>query len=547
MRFWGVVSTIAMGFLMGLVLAGVGGISAGIKASVVEKRLKSDRIEDYWGTTKLDLEQVEKFIDNQKCSTSGKYFLACVNGVINILEKTNYRLTLSAEVQPAQRKTVQFDNFNERENLVGFNQIYNEGLASTFDFEKLIEKAVKLNSEEPVQFSYALAINGFLSIYRDPHTYILPIAYFNEVTSSSDRSPYFVGVSLEKRMGRVFVRKIFKNSDADQAGLAIGDRILSINGQSLEAKTLSDISILLRSKDFRAFNFVIEREGSQVLKIVQRSYRVLNQVSSEVIENGRIGVIQISKFSLDTCGQVRGILNTFNEDQIPYVILDMRDNPGGRLSEAACLAGLFLGPSQVVYRVKYFDPIAQNEVVLSTGSKIYSGALVVLQNNNSASASELLAGALQEHQRAVVIGQRSFGKGTFQEIEDWTNDEGIKLFRTRGFYLLPSGETTQLSGLAPDFYVPSLPQTASEQMNYFNPISPEFYGLRSHRLSRQLPVSECQVSHSLKPNQNLDKVTLDLSQDQYIAVAKQIVRCPQVMSEIANRFAEEQLLKDLNQ
>ena len=282
-----------------------------------------------------------------------------------------------------------------------------------------------------------------------------------------------LGFLLEKRQGRVLIRKIFKHSDADQAGLIVGDRVLSINGQNLESKTLSDISILLRSKDYRAFNFIIEREGNQVLKIIQRSYRVLNQVSSEVIDNGRIGIIQISKFALDTCGQVRTILNKFNEDQIQYVILDMRDNPGGRLSEAACLAGLFLGPSQVVYRVKYFDPIAQNEVVLSTGGKIYSGALVVVQNNNSASASELLAGALQEHQRAVVIGQRSFGKGTFQEIDDWPADEGIKLFRTKGFYLLPSGQTTQLSGLAPDFYIESLPLTASEQMNYFNPISPE--------------------------------------------------------------------------
>ena len=244
-RIWGIFSTIVMGFLLGMVLAGVGGISAGINAAHLEKRLKSDQVQDYWSTTQLSLEVLEKFINNKKCITSDKYFLACVNGVINILEKTDSRLTLSAEIQKAQRKTVQFDNFNERENLVGFNQIFNEGLASTFDFSKLIEKSIELNKELPLQYSVALAINGFLSVYKDPHTYILPIAYFNEVTSVSERSPYFVGISFEKKSGQVYVRKIFKNSDADKSGLAIGDRVISLNGKGLESETLADISALL--------------------------------------------------------------------------------------------------------------------------------------------------------------------------------------------------------------------------------------------------------------------------------------------------------------
>lgn len=535
MRVWGIFSTIAMGFVLGMILAGVGGISAGITAAHVEKRLRSDRIQDYWATTQLNHDVLEKFINNKKCVTSDKYFLACVNAVISILEKTSSRLTLSAQIQKASLKTVQFDNFNERENLVGFNQIFKEGLAGSFDFEKLIETAIELNKEDPVQYSMALAINGFLSVYKDPHTYILPIAYFNEVTSVSERSPYFVGISFEKKQGRVYVRKIFKNSDADKSGLQVGDRVLSLNGQNIEAKTLAEISMLLKSKNFRSFTFLIERENVQFLKTVQRSFRVLNQVSSEMIPDTNYGLIQISKFSIETCNLVRDAIQEMSNHDMNGLILDLRDNPGGRLSEASCLAGLFLGANQRVYSVKYFDPILPNEVVLSKGDKIYSGALVVLINNNSASASELLAGALQEHQRALVVGQRSFGKGTFQEIESWNDDETIKLFKTKGFYLLPSGETTQLSGLSPDFHVLNPEEETSEQNNYFNPINPEIYGLKSHQLEQTLPLSQCSmniVSHE---------------GDAYISAAQQLLKCTQVMSEVATRFAESQLKIEMEQ
>lgn len=535
MRIWGVFSTIAMGFLLGMVLAGVGGISAGITAAHVEKRLKSDQVQDYWTSTQLSIETLEKFINNKKCITSDKYFLACVNGVINILEKTDSRLTLSAEIQKAQRKTVQFDNFNERENLVGFNQIFKEGLASTFDFSKLIEKSIELNKELPLQYSVALAINGFLSVYKDPHTYILPIAYFNEVTSVSERSPYFVGISFEKKSGQVFVRKIFKNSDADKSGLEIGDRVISLNGKTLDSETLTDISMLLKSKNYKAFNFLIERGSSQFLKTVQRSFRVLNQVSHEMLPDSNFGLIQISKFSIDTCDLVRKAIQEMSSHDVNGLVVDLRDNPGGRLSEAACLAGLFLGANQKVYSVKYFDPILSNEVVLSKGEKIYNGALVVLINNNSASASELLAGALQEHQRALVIGQRSFGKGTFQEIENWNDDDSVKLFKTKGFYLLPSGETTQLSGLSPDFVVMSEDEETSEQNNYFNPINPEIYDLKSHRLEQSLPFSQCPMSFS----------TTDT--DRYLSAARQLLKCTHVMSEVASRFAEQQLKTELDQ
>ncbi len=524
-----------MGFILGMVLAGVGGISAGITAANVEKRLKSDRIQDYWASTQLSHDVLEKLINNKKCITSDKYFLACVNGIISILEKTSSRLTLSAEIQKATLKTVQFDNFNERENLVGFNQIFKEGLAGSFDFEKLIDKAIEQNKEEPAQYSMALAINGFLSVYKDPHTYILPIAYFNEVTSISERSPYFVGISFEKKAGQVFIRKIFKNSDADKSGLQVGDRVLSLNGQNLVSKTLAEISLMLKSKNYRAFTFVIERQNTQFVKTVQRSFRVLNQVSSEMITDTNYGLIQVSKFSMNTCDLVRHAIQEMSNHDVNGLILDLRDNPGGRLSEASCLAGLFLGPNQRVYSVKYFDPILPNEVVLSKGEKIYNGALVVLINNNSASASELLAGALQEHQRALVVGQRSFGKGTFQEIESWTDDESIKLFKTKGFYLLPSGETTQLSGLTPDFHVLNPEEETSEQNNYFNPVNPEIYGLRSHRLEQTLPLSQCTMSY------------IATDSDAYLSAAKQLLKCTHVMSEVATRFAEQQLKFELEQ
>lgn len=476
LRIWGIGIAIAMGFVAGLVLSGIGNARSGFLANANLNLSETYRLEDYWQGTDLIEYDLRQLVNNEVCSTSEKYFLACVNSVISALAMTHERLSVNGQILPSELDFNSLDNFKEKQNLQAFSKIYKDRLSDVFSFDEIWDQIISKSSQlQPKKYLLAQGINGFLSVMKDPHTYILPLKYFENVSSSSERSPYFVGLSFEKINGHIYIKKVVKNSDAELAGLKQNDEIVIANGIEAKKLSLTDIGQILRDKNIRIFSFIIRRDGLTIAKKVQRSYRVLNQINHEIVDfEEKKGLIQISKFSNGTCTEVKNILREFKKKNISQIVIDLRDNPGGRLSEAACLASLFIGPGQKVYSVKYFDSVQQEEVVMTEDKQMFSGPLAILINSNSASASELLAGALQEYKRAIVVGHRSFGKGTFQEVEQWKESETIGYFKTKGFYLLPSGQTTQFYGVQPDIFVEGAQQVVSnEEINYMNPIRPD--------------------------------------------------------------------------
>lgn len=529
MRSWGIFITIAMGFLLGLVLAGIGGISAGLKASVTDHKLKANQIDEFWNQSDIEKTDLTKLLKNDNCHSSEKYFLSCVNSLLAILQKTHSTLSSEGQVVAIQKAEQRLDNFSEKENLDIFLKIFKNSQYAQFNFDQLLEKILSQEKRMSKKYMYGLAINGFMSVYRDPHTYILPTKYFEEVVASSDRSPYFVGLSFERQNGQVLIRKVFKGSDADQAGLKMNDQVISINGQSVDSLNLSDLSQILKDKTFRGYTFIIGREQKQYIKTIQRSYRVLSQVSYELVpQTKNVGLIQISKFSKNTCEEVREALNSLGQLHMGGLILDLRDNPGGHLSEAACVGGLFLGANRKIYSIKYLDYTKDSEVALTTTEKIYSGPIVVLTNNSSASASEVIAGALQEYRRAIVLGERTFGKGTFQEVESWMGKKEISLFKTKGFYLLPSGTSTQFSGVIPDIDVEDRFSVTSEDQNYLNPIRPEIFNLRTKE--HQSFLGKISLDHC---GLNIPRM---VSEDAFINHAQGVLTCTSVISNLASQF-----------
>ncbi len=514
LRIWGIGIAIAMGFVVGLVLSGIGGAKTGLYALESQSLTETYRLEDYWQGTDLIEYDLRQLVNNEVCETSEKYFLACVNSVINTLAVTHERLTVNGQILPSELDFNSLDNFKEKQNLQPFSKIYKDHLSDVFSFDQIWDQIIlKANSQQPKKYLLAQGINGFLSVMKDPHTYILPLKYFDNVSSSSERSPYFVGLSFEKINGHIHIKKVVKNSDADRAGLQQNDEIVIANGIEAAKLSLTDIGQILRDKKIRIFSFIIRREGLTIAKKVQRSYRVLNQISHEVVGlDHKSGLIQISKFSNGTCNEVQNILNEFNQKKISQIVIDLRDNPGGRLSEAACLAGLFIGPNRKVYSVKYFDSALSEEVIQTENDKMFSGSLVVLINSNSASAAELLAGALQEYKRATIVGHRSFGKGTFQEVEQWKESDTIGYFKTKGFYLLPSGQTTQFYGVVPDVFVEQAQQVVSnEEINYIYPIKPEQkynIQLQLKKSQSKLALSACHSEELSDPSKNTDHVLL---------------------------------------
>lgn len=445
----------AIGFLTGVLLAGGAEILSARSLYQIDQMYDEltqwqnpKSLETYWQETGIGIKEVRQLISNKKCSTSVLYFKACLNSVIEKSLTDGLQISELGELISLKKE----DNLIEK-NQKQLLQHYSEMLKNEkLDFEKLTLQLFENASESKRPATAAEIINSFYSVYFDPHTYILPSSYYSEVGSKISRSKYFVGISYKRKNGDFYIDKIFKNSDAEISGLKVNDKILEINSVPMSFKNYSDVSSFLRAEDQDIIDFKVER-GNQTKRIIlKRSYRVVKHAQYEQLSD-QIGMVILSKFSAGACYEVSNFLKTVQQQNLNNLILDLRGNPGGQLNEAACLAGLFLGPNKTIYYVDYFNQKQSNEVVLTSDEQQFSGNLVVLLNSESASASELLAGTLQEQRRAVVIGEKSFGKGSFQEDESWILNSKINLYKTQGLYLLPSLKSTQLVGVQPDLEV----------------------------------------------------------------------------------------------
>lgn len=476
LKSWGTVFITAMGFLVGVVLAGVGGLSAKTNVFSLSGTVKTDvsapkKIEKYWSESGLGKKELFELISNANCRSSEKYFLACINSVVENLATEHKHLSKeTGEVEVAINHFTKGEDTTEKQRLSEYVSLYLEQ-NKKINFEKIWNELLERQPENSKANLIASGINAFLSVYKDPHTYILPENYYEEVGSQIERSNIFVGVSFEKNKAKTIVRKVFKNSDAEISGLQAFDEVLSINDESLEPLNLIEISQILKKSETKRFEFQVVRNGERMKIEVVRSYKNLSHVQFEVLNGMKnFGVITLTKFSRGVCEEIANRIKESADKNIAGIVLDLRDNPGGQLDEAACVAGLFLGMNKKTYSVEFFDPLKTNEVVLSTGSLLYTGPLVIAINSASASASELLSGAMKDYRRAILVGEKTFGKGTFQESEVWSKNEKVTLFKTQGFYLLPSRRSTQLVGVVPDIEIDEQHLKLREETMFFNPL-----------------------------------------------------------------------------
>lgn len=480
MKSWGVFFVTAMGFLVGMVLAGVGGLSAKTSFFLDEALAQTRKLETYWVETSLNQNELYQLISNSNCQSSEKYFLSCINSVVQTAEAS--QMVLSAETgllgKPSPLKTRH--ERTEKDILLPFVKMYAQQKNHLVNFESLWDQLLNHETSEKRSAMIATGINSFLSIYKDPHTYILPNNYYEEVASKVERANTFIGVAFEMAGSEIQVRKVFRHSDADVSGLKAFDQILSLDETAAAQLDLKKISQILGQAEKKSFRFKVMRQGEIKEVVINRRYQHLNHVQFDLLFGARTyALITLTKFNNGVCAEVTKQIKSAADKNISGLILDLRDNPGGQLDEAACLAGLFIGINKKIYSVEYFDPVKANEVVLTSGSLLYTGPLTILVNSSSASASELFAGALQEYGRALVVGEKTFGKGTFQESEIWSKNNRITLFKTQGFYLLPSNYSTQIVGVEPDIKVVETHSKVREESNYMNPIA-------NHKLNNRI-------------------------------------------------------------
>ena len=311
---------------------------------------------------------------------------------------------------------------------------------------------IKSDYVEPVEDKVLLenAIRGMLT-GLDPHSaYLVPEDYQDLQAGTSGE---FGGLGIEVGMEDGFIKVIAPIDDtpAQRAGVEAGDLIIRLDDTPVKGMSLADAVNLMRGQPGTSIVLTIVREGRDgpIRITIKRDVIQITSVRSRTLEPG-FGYIRISQFQNRTGQNLRDAVARLRDDagdELKGLVLDLRNNPGGVLSAAVSVSDAFLKEGTIVYTEGRMDEAKLK--FSAKGSDILDGIpLVVLVNAGSASASEIVAGALQDHRRAVIIGEKTFGKGSVQTILPLDNGSALKLTTAR--YYTPSGVSIQARGIVPD-------------------------------------------------------------------------------------------------
>jgi len=324
-----------------------------------------------------------------------------------------------------------------------------------------VYERIKANYVESVDDKTLIkgAIDGMLSSL-DPHSAYLEGASFERLTTMIDGNYQGLGISVQMDEGAVKVVSPFKGSPADKAGIKAGDYITHVDGKLIYGLDIDDAVDQMRGPAGSKVRLSLVREGrDEPFDVtVTRGTIELEPVTWE-LKDGNIGYISVNEFSRDVGRDVSGALKALKaqtKGHLGGIVLDLRKNPGGSLDEAVALSDLFLTNGQIVSQRgrNRNDTIYYDAESVFPGDAAAGTPLVVLIDAGTASASEIVAGALQDQHRALIMGQRSFGKGSVQSLLPLTKDSALKLTTAR--YYTPSGRSVQEGGIQPDIRVPQL-------------------------------------------------------------------------------------------
>ena len=301
----------------------------------------------------------------------------------------------------------------------------------------------KVNKEELID----AGIKGMINYLDDPYA-----TYFDGTSSTNFNQTLegnYEGVGIEVTLdnNKVKITKVFADTPAKKAGIKVGDYITKVNGESVEGKSLSDVVSLIKNAKNKEVEITITRDNQEKTMKVTRTTVDMPYTSSKVYEeNGKkIGYLKIEMFSNNITKQVKKELESLKKKNIDKLVIDVRDNPGGYLTQVTEILSLFMTKKDVIYQLQTKN---NKEKVYSTSSRAtYSYPVVVLINENSASASEILASAFKETYNAEIVGVNSYGKGTVQKTGDLNNGDTIKY--TVQKWLTPKGNWINEKGVTP--------------------------------------------------------------------------------------------------
>ena len=339
-------------------------------------------------------------------------------------------------------------------------------------FGEVIEK-IKKDYVDDVNQSKMMesAINGVLQSL-DPYSAYMSPELFNEMQTDTKGEFGGLGIEIGMESGVVKVISPIDDTPAEKAGIKAGDYIVKIGENQVQGKSLMEAVKLMRGPVGTSIDLTIRRKGVKKpleFKIIRKIIEI-KSVNSDILgKKKNLGYIRIKSFNENSDKQILEIVKKYEKNKkIEGYILDLRNNPGGLLTQAINITDLFLNEGEIV-STKGRKASETRKFFARKGDEIDGKPIIVLINNGSASASEIFAGALKDHKRAIILGENSYGKGSVQSIIPLRNGGGMRL--TISKYYLPSGDSISEVGVTPDIFVEEIEnnfQISTETDNQLN-------------------------------------------------------------------------------
>lgn len=323
--------------------------------------------------------------------------------------------------------TISNEKITEDEDLMNFINVYETLLEKYYDE---IDKEGMLEAAE----------EGMLDFLGDKYTTYLEDNEYNSIIDELSSTYNGIGIAINDEKTIVSVTE---NSPAEKAGIEPNDIVLKINDEDVSTKTSEQIRDIIKNAN-KKINVVINRNGNEINFDIEKTELINISIAYKKIENTSIGYLKIEKFSENLDKQVSNALKELENEGITSLIIDVRDNVGGYLSAAEDTSSLFLTEGKVIYSLE----TSNNTITYKDKTKESRNYnIIVLINNNSASASEILAGALKESYGAILVGQKTYGKGKVQQIIGGTAKY------TFAKWLTPNGNCIDGIGISPDYNI----------------------------------------------------------------------------------------------
>ncbi len=310
-----------------------------------------------------------------------------------------------------------------------------------------------VDEASPKEMFYG-AIRGMINSLNDPFSRFLDEKSFEDLKEMTTGKFQGVGIEITIQDGQVVVVTPIEDSPAMKAGIISGDTITSIDGKPIKGMKLEKIVKLIRGLPKSSVKLQIKREGyDEPLDFeLERAPVKITSVDYNIIKEKNIGYIKIKNFGSETTRDVIKALKFINNKGISKIVIDVRNNPGGLLNSSIEISELLIEKGKTIVSTRGKEGSGRVQVFKSQSEPLYRGALIVLVNNGSASASEILSGAIRDNGRGKLLGVKTFGKGSVQKSFNLDDDIGVAI--TVAKYYTPSGELIHKKGIKPDYEVP---------------------------------------------------------------------------------------------